>query len=126
MTETVEPQLPRVLYEDLPMASDRGRGWATLRALGPVLVGDGWYYLTRREDVLEALRDSKVFSSALADGGMGSPVPLIPLALDPPEHTRFRRMLHPFFSLQTLAGLLPSLQAQAADIIEPIAARAEC
>jgi hypothetical protein len=38
--------LPQVLYEDLPMAADRGAGWAKLRSLGPVLQGDGWYYLT--------------------------------------------------------------------------------
>lgn len=27
-----------------------------MRDAGPVLYGDGWYYLTRREDVLAALR----------------------------------------------------------------------
>lgn len=118
--------LKRVLYEDLPMARDRGAGWATLRAAGPVVAGDGWYYLTRREDVLAALRDHEVYSSKRAFDGMVSPVPLIPLALDPPEHTRYRRILHPFFSAHTLAELLPSLQVQAADMIADIAGRADC
>ncbi|HEX2212418.1 MAG TPA: cytochrome P450, partial [Mycobacterium sp.] len=45
MTESTTA-LPHVRYEDLPMARDRGQGWATLRDLGPVLQGDGWYYLT--------------------------------------------------------------------------------
>ena len=89
-----------------------------------MLYGDGWYYLTRREDVLAALRDPEVFSSRIAYDDMVSPVPLVPLGFDPPEHTRYRRILHPFFSPQTLRLMLPSLQAQAIDIIEQIADRA--
>ncbi len=118
--------LPRVTYDELPMSHDRGAGWAKLRDLGPVVVGEGWYYLTRREDVLAALRNSELFSSTRQFDGMISPFPLIPLACDPPEHTRYRRILHPFFSPQTLGALLPSLQAQAIDIIEPIAQRTSC
>ena len=108
------------------MALDRGRGWATLRELGPVVEGDGWYYLTRREDVLAALRNPEVFSSRIAYDDMISPVPLVPLGFDPPEHTRYRRILHQFFSPQTLSMLLPSLQSQAAETIESIAGRSEC
>ncbi len=118
--------LPHVLYGDLPMAADRGAGWATLREFGPVAYGDGWYYLTRRDDVLAALRNPEVFSSRIAYDDMISPVPLVPLGFDPPEHTRYRRILHPFFSPQALGVLLPSLQAQAADIVETIAQRDAC
>jgi cytochrome P450 len=122
-----EPQtLPHVLYEDLPMAADRGAGWAKLRGLGPVLQGDGWYYLTNREDVLAALRNPKVFSSTRAFDQMVSQVPLVPLAFDPPEHTRYRRILHPFFSPQALAAVLPTLQSQAGEIIGEIAQRGDC
>ncbi|ULE31659.1 cytochrome P450 [Mycobacterium sp. IDR2000157661] len=118
--------LPHVRYEDLPMSRDRGAGWSALRRLGPVLQGDGWYYLTRREDVLAALRDPGTFSSRIAYDDMISPVPLVPLGFDPPEHTRYRRILHPFFSPQTLGSLLPSLQAQAIDIISDITRRDDC
>ncbi|HEY7053876.1 MAG TPA: cytochrome P450 [Mycobacterium sp.] len=108
------------------MSYDRGAGWAKVRAAGPVLYGDGWYVLTRREDVLAALRNPEVFSSKRAFDSMVSPVPLVPLAFDPPEHTRFRRILHPFFSPHTLASILPSIQSQAIDIIATLAERAEC
>jgi cytochrome P450 len=118
--------LPQILYEDLPMSHDRGAGWSTLRDLGPVLYGEGWYYLTRREDVLAALRDPTLFSSRIGYDDMISPVPLVPLGFDPPEHTRYRRMLHPFFSPQTLGSMLPSLQSQAVTIVEDIAGRGEC
>lgn len=127
MTETRDPLgLPQVLYGDLPMARDRGEGWAKIRDLGPVLYGEGWYYLTRREDVLAALRDPEAFSSRIAYDDMISPVPLVPLGFDPPEHTRYRRILHQYFSPQTLTAMLPSLQAQAIDIIGTIATRTEC
>lgn len=119
-------ELPHVQYGDLPMAQDRGAGWAALRGLGPVLYGDGWVYLTEREDVLAALRNPEVFSSRIAYDDMISPVPLVPLGFDPPEHTRYRRILHQFFSPQTLGELLPSLQAQAIEIIEAIAMHDEC
>ncbi|KUI34909.1 cytochrome [Mycobacterium sp. IS-1590] len=118
--------LTQVLYEDLPMARDRGAGWAKLRDLGPLLYGEGWYYFTRREDVLAALRDPETFSSRTDYDDMISPVPLVPLGFDPPEHTRYRRILHPYFSPQTLSALLPSLQAQVIDIIDEIAGRSEC
>jgi len=108
------------------MAADRGAGWAKLRALGPVLQGDGWYYLTDREDVLAALRNPEVFSSTRAFDEMVSQVPLVPLAFDPPEHTRYRRILHPFFSPQVLGEVLPSLQTQAAEIIAEIAQGDAC
>ena len=127
MTETRESaDLPHLPYENLAMSHDRGDGWAALRDAGPVVVGDGWYYLTRREDVLAALRNSSVYSSTRAFDGMVSPVPLIPLACDPPGHTRYRRILHPFFSPQTLASVLPSLQTQAGNLIAEIAQRDEC
>lgn len=122
-----DPQtLPHILYEELPMAADRGAGWAKLRGLGPVAQGDGWYYLTGRDDVLAALRNPEVFSSTRAFDQMVSQVPLVPLAFDPPEHTRYRRILHPFFSPQALASVLPALQAQAAEMIAEIAQRDEC
>lgn len=126
MTATGEFGLPHVRYEDLPMTRDRGVGWAALRELGPVVRGDGWYYLTHREDVLDALRNPAVFSSGIAYDDMISPVPLVPLGFDPPEHTRYRRILHQFFSPQTLNALLPSLQAQAVDIIDGIAEQDTC
>ncbi len=108
------------------MATDRAVGWTTLRDAGAVVLGDGAYYLTRREDVLAALRSPQIYSSKSAFDILGSPLPLVPLAFDPPEHTRFRKILQPFFSPHTLGAMLPSLQAQAIEMIETIAAKDEC
>lgn len=122
----VAPVLPHFAYADLPMAHDRGKGWAALRDLGPVVYGEGAYYLTRRDDVLAALRNWEVFSSRIPYDDMISPVPLVPLGFDPPDHTRYRQLLHRYFSPQTLMALLPSLQSQAAEIISGIAAHDRC
>jgi cytochrome P450 len=119
-------EIPQVDSADLPMSLDRGAGWAKLRDAGPVVLSDGWYALTRRADVLAALRNPNVFSSQKAFEVVGSQLPLVPAAFDPPEHTRFRKILQPFFSPHALAAILPSIQAQAIDIIESIAGRGEC
>lgn len=89
--------IPELDLDDLPMALDRGVGWAALREAGPVVSGDGGYALTRREDVLAAQRNPNVFSSEKAFEVVGSPLPLVPAASDPPGQTRLRKILQPFF-----------------------------
>jgi cytochrome P450 len=118
--------LPRLDYFNLPLAADRGVGWKTLRDAGPVVFMNGHYYLTRREDVLGALRNPKVFSSRLALQPPGYPLPVVPLAFDPPEHTRYRKILQPFFSPQGLSESRPVLERHAAEMIAALAARGEC
>jgi len=118
--------VPELHWANLPMAADRGLGWKTVRDAGPVVLMDGWYYLTRRDDVLRALRSPELFSSKQAFDELGSPLPLVPIAFDPPEHTRFRKILQPFFSPHALKGMLPSLQRQAIAIVEEATARGEC
>jgi cytochrome P450 len=117
---------PELAFAGLPMAADRNAGWTALRDAGRVVFVDGWFYLTHRDDVLSALRDPGLFSSKKAFDVLGSPLPLVPIAFDPPEHTRFRKMLQPFFSPHTLSQMLPSLQKQAIDIIDAVAAKSEC
>ncbi|BBX61483.1 putative cytochrome P450 143 [Mycobacterium saskatchewanense] len=118
--------LPRLDYFKLPMSADRGVGWKTLRDAGPVVFMNGHYYLTRREDVLAALRNPQVFSSRLALQPPGYPLPVVPLAFDPPEHTRYRKILQPFFSPQGLSKSRPVLQRHASEMIAAFAGRGEC
>jgi cytochrome P450 len=117
---------PELSFASLPMAADRGVGWKTIRDAGRVVFIDGWFYLSHREDVLDALRNPELFSSKKAFDVLGAPLPLVPISFDPPEHTRFRKILQPFFSPHTLNEMLPSLQKQAIDIVEDIAAKGEC
>jgi cytochrome P450 len=128
---TVEPpsatfHLPRLEHSTLPMAADRGVGWKTLRDAGPVVFMNGAYYLTRREDVLLALNSPNLFSAHLALQPPGSPVPVLPSAFDPPEHTRYRKILQPYFGPQALNKTKPILDRHAVEIIGALASRGEC
>ncbi|SPM36750.1 Cytochrome P450 [Mycobacterium rhizamassiliense] len=118
--------LPRLDYYSLPMTADRGVGWKVLRDAGPVVFMNGFYYITRREDVLEALRSPNVFSSRLALQPPGYPLPVVPLAFDPPEHTRYRKILQPYFSPHALSKSRPVLERHAAEMIAELAGRGEC
>ncbi|MDT5256053.1 MAG: hypothetical protein QOD10_1133 [Mycobacterium sp.] len=118
--------LPRLDYYKLPLGADRGVGWKMLRDAGPVVFMNGFYYLTRRKDVLAALRNPKVFSSRLALQPAGYPLPVLPLAFDPPEHTRYRKILQPYFSPQGLSKSRPVLQRHAAEMIAALAGRGKC
>ena len=117
--------LPRLEYSELPLAEDRGVGWKTLRDAGPVVFMNGYYYLTRREDVLAALRNPKAFSSTILQPP-SDPLPVIPLAFDPPQHTRYRKILLPYFSPTGLSKSRPVLQRHAAEMIGAFAGRGEC
>ncbi|OMC14307.1 cytochrome P450 [Mycobacterium sp. SP-6446] len=117
--------LPRLDYHTLPMAEDRGVGWKTLRDAGPVVFMNGYYYLTRREDVLAALRNPKVFSSTILQPP-SDPLPVLPLAFDPPQHTRYRKILQPYFSPAALSKSQPVLQRHAAEMIGALGGRGEC
>ncbi|MDV3124477.1 cytochrome P450 [Mycobacterium sp. 21AC1] len=117
---------PELSFAGLPMAADRGVGWKTVRDAGRVVYIDGWYYLSHREDVLAALRNPALFSSKKAFDVLGAPLPLVPISFDPPDHTRFRKILQPFFSPKTLNEMLPSLQKQALDIIDDVVTKGAC
>jgi cytochrome P450 len=118
--------LPRLEYANLPMKADRGVGWKVLRDAGPVVFMNGFYYITRREDVLAALRNPKAFSSRLALQPPGYPLPVVPLAFDPPEHTRYRKILQPYFSPHALSKSRPVLERHAAEMIAAFAGDGHC
>ena len=91
----------------------------------------GYYLVTRRQDVVAALHDPATFASARKPttasvaGVITLPMP-VPIAYDPPEHTRFRRKLHSYFTPQTLNQLLPALQEQASALINAVAVNGAC
>jgi cytochrome P450 len=108
------------------MAADRGAAWKVLRDAGPVVFMNGAYYLTRREDVLMALREANLFSARLALQPPGSPLPVLPSASDPPEHTHYRKILQPYFSPDGLSKSRPVLERHATEMIAALARRGEC
>jgi cytochrome P450 len=113
--------------EDAPMARDRGEGWRYLRAAGDVVKTlNGSYLITSPEGIQFVHRNPQIFSSARAFDSLASPVPLIPIAIDPPEHTRYRRILDPMLSPKAINGMDEDLRRQARELILDFADRGEC
>lgn len=117
--------IPSIDVADAPMATDRGAGWAYIRDAGPVVVSAGRFHITRRADVEWALRHPELFSSQKAFELVPTPLPLVPIAFDPPEHTQYRKILQQFFSRRPLEALKPALQTQITDLVKQIATQPE-
>jgi cytochrome P450 len=105
--------------------------WREVQAAGVFRDQSGFYLVTRREDVVAALRDYATFASrrtprtTSGPGATSLPIP-VPLAYDPPEHSRFRRILQPFFSPQAANELLPALREQASAHNNAVAPNSAC
>ncbi len=117
--------LPKVSTDDLPMPEARDDAWHQMDEHALVEVEDG-YAATHRDVVELILKNPSVFSSKRAFDVLASPVPLVPIAFDPPEQARYRRILQPFFSPRVIKPLEPDLRRQVVELIEPIARRGEC
>ena len=117
--------LPKVCTDDLPMPEARDDAWHQMDEHPVVEVEDG-YAATHRDVVELILKNPSVFSSKRAFDVLASPVPLVPIAFDPPEQARYRRILQPFFSPRVIKPLEPDLRRQVVELIEPIAQRGEC
>lgn len=125
----ISPSLPAKMLsiEELPMADDRTEAYGILRDAGPVVrLQNGGFAVTTREAADHVFRNPEIFSSKEAFDTLGSPVRLLPIAFDPPDHTRYRRMLQPFFTPRTAALLEQSSRDQAGRLIDLVLDRGSC
>ncbi|MEY2571003.1 MAG: hypothetical protein QOE63_1353, partial [Acidimicrobiaceae bacterium] len=118
-TETFDP-------DQAPMAFDRTAGWSYFRDAGPVAACNGDFYLTSLEAVQFAQKHPEVFSSAEAFDMLGSPLPLIPIAVDPPDHKRFRKVLDPMLAPRVINEMEDELRRQVVELIDGFAASGSC
>ena len=98
-----------------------------LRDNAPVYSDDrlGCWVISRYDDVVEAHRDWTTYSSS--EGPMIEPVdplffesfPLL-IAMDPPRHTRMRRLVSRVFTPQRVSELEPSIRAATRRHLEPL------
>ena len=114
-------------FMDAPMAFDRSAGWAYVNEFGPVFqTPDGFWMITSAEGVQFAHRHPEIFTSAKAFDQLGSPVPLIPIAIDPPNHLRFRKVLDPMLAPRVINLMEDQLRAQARELILAFAGTGKC
>ncbi len=82
-----------------------------MRAACPVARSPRGVTLFRHADVVAAAADPQAFSSA------ASAFRAVPNTLDPPEHTKFRAVIDPFFTPERMSALEPRIRAVAREII---------
>ncbi|MBV8463624.1 MAG: cytochrome P450 [Acidimicrobiales bacterium] len=81
--------------------------------------------ISRYADVQWALRHPEIFSSAGGTVGIGAQ-PLIPVEVDPPEHTAYRRFLNPRFVPREIEKLAPDVRRLVGQLLDGIVGREGC
>jgi cytochrome P450 len=105
-----------LLREHLPIAKIRGV---------PLLPGapeTNAHVLTRYDQISEVLRNTDDFSSQI---NVYPVRPWIPQAIDPPEHTGYRRILNPWFTVDAMRELEPHIEEYAEELLDAMLGRDE-
>src|SRR6476646_10453690 len=106
--------------------------YARLRREAPVAwnARTGYWAVSRHKDVVAVSRDSERFCSARGiltfEIGVEYPTPPTMMHTDPPEHTRYRKLVQPGFAPSRMRALAPRVRARAAELVERIEPGTEC
>lgn len=101
--------------------------YRTLREQCPVGHSDkhgGFWFLTKSEDIFAAEQDPDTYSVApsMLLPAFGTDVPLIPIDIDPPAHTDYRKLLLPLFTPKATARLEDGMRRTAKELATEVAA----
>lgn len=90
---------------------------------------EGFWVITRFADMREALQRPDLFSSDPV-GIPGAPgyggLKLLPIGVDPPEHTRYRSLINPAFSPRRIRDMEAMIRQTAVGFIDRVVDRGEC
>jgi cytochrome P450 len=113
---------------DLFDPSHSERLWEVLsyaRTACPVLKTDadeGYYVITRYDDLRTVLEDPETYSSVQA-GLRGVPLPMPPLTEDPPRHIEYRRALNKYLSRSFLGRYADDVRDTARTLLDDLVPR---
>jgi cytochrome P450 len=87
--------------------------------------GQGVWVVVGAADQRRVMQDPQTFSSyrKIFSGAIGEDWPLIPLELDPPQHTTYRSLLNPLLSPSRVVAMEPVVRERAVALIEGIKSR---
>jgi cytochrome P450 len=113
--DNTDPELINHLYAQL--ADVQGRcpvAWSD--------ASNGFWMLTKYDDVVEASRDWQTYTvtQGIMIPATGASVPVIPAELDPPRHTKLRKLVLPNFTDKALQAWVPGLRTIIADAFAPL------
>lgn len=101
---------------------------AELAAKGPVVYSTahgGHWVVTHYKETFEVLTDALTFSSYPNNLVTTDFFKFIPLELDPPEHTSYRKALQPLFSPQRMKSLAEEIRDVVNELIDGFAAKGQ-
>jgi cytochrome P450 len=129
--ETMNGEDPMMLLFGPGGANEPHAAYRKLRDQCPVARAPGYdgameVVISRYEDVAWALRHPEVFSSGAEAVSIGQEQPLIPLQVDPPDHSKYRRLLDPQFSPKRMAELEGGAREFVNRLIDGFAGRGSC
>lgn len=126
MAENTPPLDPN----DPEIARNPRKMYKLLRDLAPVIemqrdarTGTA---VSKHDDALEILRHPEIFSSNDDAIDIGQKRPLIPLQLDPPEQTKYRKLMAPLFAPKAVDALEARTRALSVELIEKISGSGAC
>jgi cytochrome P450 len=104
---------------DTAVLRDQRRAYDEMREHCPVAYSDflDWS-LFRHQDIIGVLADPQTYSSAAKHRA-------IPNGMDPPDHTRYRRILEPYFQPEQLSRIEPHCRRIAVDLAQALLTRDE-
>ncbi len=115
-----DPWSPEVLEDPYPH-------YAWLREHSPVhhVEEHDIWVVSRYADLVSAVRNVGVFSSNQGNSYERRPVPML-VGLDPPEHTRLRRLVARQWTPRAIRLLQPRIERLVGDILDAALAKGEC
>ena len=119
------------------LQADPWREWDRLRSEtpvfktdvpNPVAPGSTLWYLLDYQSVYSALRNPETFSNVGSAHPFsdGDPYSMIPGELDPPEHTKYRRALNPYFAPNAIRRMEADVRATCVALIERFRKTGRC
>lgn len=120
-----------LLFVDPGASDDPAAAYARLRnecpvARTPGLTGDMTVWISTYDDALWALKHPEVFSSGAEAVDIGQSHDLIPLQVDPPLHTSYRRFLAEWFNSRAIAPLEPEVRKLVNERLDAFDTRGSC
>lgn len=112
------------LLDDDVFSGDPFPHYARLRAEAPVARNEerGFWVLSRHADVVRAASDPDSFCSRkgimLMEIGVDYPSPPTMMHTDPPDHTRYRKLVQPGFAPSVVRDLEPAVRARASALAD--------
>ena len=123
-------ETPPLGTNDPDIASNPRKMYKMLRDHSPVVemqqAARTGTLVSKHEDAVEILRHPEIFSSNDDAVDIGQKRPLIPLQLDPPEQTKYRKLMAPLFAPKAVDALEGPTRALAVELGEKVSGDGSC